>query len=107
MHGFLHVCLGKKAPRRSTPLLKIKSLKAQVCAKGFPKLESFVPDIPSLVVCVHVYLETDGLPADWDLERCGDDTRRGFGQCRGGARDLSAKTFKKHGAFDDVRQKMT
>lgn len=70
--------------------------------QGLNKAWGFVPDIPSLVcVCVHVcsYLETDGLPADWDLKRglAGDDnTRPGRREffLRGGVTDLSAKTKK-------------
>ena len=63
-----------------------KSLKAWVCAKGLTKLEGSFQTYQALCVCVHVcsYLETDGLPADWDSKRglAGDDNtrpgRRGF-----------------------------
>lgn len=68
-----------------------KSLKAWVCAKGLTKLEGSFQTYQALCVCVHVcsYLETDGLPADWDSKRglAGDDNtrpgRRGFFLGRG------------------------
>lgn len=61
-----------------------------------------------MCVCVHVYsyLETDGLPADWDLKQV-TTTPGPVGEVFGGrVRDLSAKTKqkKKIGAFDDARQ---
>ena len=69
-----------------------KSLKAWVCAKGLTKLEGSFQTYQALCVCVHVcsYLETDGLPADWDSKRglAGDDNtrpgRRGFFWVGGG-----------------------
>lgn len=80
-----------------------KSLKAWVCAKGLTKLEGSFQTYQALCVCVHVcsYLETDGLPADWDSKRglAGDDNtrpgRRGFFWGGGRVRDLSAKTKQK------------
>lgn len=65
--------------------------------QGLNKACGLVPDIPSLVcvsvcvracvcVCSSMYLETDGLPADWDFKwgLPGDDTTRPGETVRGG-----------------------